>query len=206
MTWKFDKHISEIYLDHVSKHLPDFYKVIDKTVECCINYSDQNSKILDFGCATGHTLEQLFYAGFTELYGVDSSQDMLDKCTAPATYLNGNMIPIMKFDVIIANWVIHFNKDKQELLQQIYSNLSPGGMFILSEKLIQSEFIKNRYYDWKLKQGATLKEIEEKEKALKNVMHLNKLDFYTETLSQLGFKNIEIINETWGFVTILAFK
>jgi len=206
MTWKFDKLIADIYLDHVRQHIPNYDQVIEKSVSCCVDILRTNDSILDFGCATGNTLEKLKSQGFTDIYGVDASQDMLDKCQTPAQYILGNDIPDMKFNAVIANWVLHFNENKEILIEKIYNSLKDDGVFILSEKLKQSDFVRKKYYHWKSSRGVTDEEIKNKEHSLKGKMFLDSLDWYFEKLYSSGFRSAEIIDGSWGFVTLLARK
>jgi len=206
MNWQFDKFIAEVYLDHVQKHIPDFEDVINKTLLCCQKTCNINDPILDFGCATGYTLNRLEKLGFTNLYGIDCSQDMLDKCSTNATLWCRNDIPNMKFKTLIANWSLHFNKNKRQLLENIYNSLDTNGILILSEKLTQSNFVKDQYYAWKRGQGVSNCEIAKKEESLRGIMYCNDISYYYNELERLGFESIDIIHSSWGFVTICAIK
>lgn len=206
MSWKFDQQVSEYYLDHVRCHIPDFNTVIDKTVECCLNSCDKEDLILDFGCATGYTLKNLYDTGFRKLYGVDSSQDMLDKCDTPAQYICTNDIPKLQFKAIIANWVLHFNFNKEQLIKNIYDQLDHNGIAIISDKLSQSNFIQDRYYNWKQSQGVSIDAIRRKEHDLIGVMNLHSIGYYYDTLTSVGFKSVEVFHGSWGFVSLLARK
>jgi len=206
MTWKFDKHVSEYYLEHVRSHIPDFNTVIDKTIECCISSCDKEDLILDFGCATGYTLDKLHQAGFRNLCGADSSQDMLNKCVSPAKYICTDNIPKLQFKAIIANWVLHFNFNKEQLIKNIYDQLENNGIAIISDKLSQSKFIQDRYYNWKQSQGVSIDDIQRKEQSLIGVMNLHPIGYYYDTLTSVGFKSVEVFHGSWGFVSLLARK
>ncbi len=206
MTWQFDKTIADIYLDHVRCHIPDFETVINKTVECCSSYCDTKDAILDFGCATGYTLQKLHNAGFRNLHGVDASQDMLNKCSVPAEYYCSTDIPKVQYKTIIANWVLHFNLNKEQLIENIYNQLDDNGFVIISDKLSQTNFIQDRYYNWKHSMGVSFDDILRKEKSLVGVMNLHSLDFYYNTLVSVGFKSVEVIHGGWGFISLMAKK
>lgn len=206
MSWKFDKIIAESYLDHVRSHIPDFDIVIDKTVECCVNNCNINDQILDFGCATGYTLQKLYESGFRNLYGVDNSQDMLNRCNTSATYFCADDIPKIKFNAIIANWVLHFNLNKTQLIKNMYNQLDDNGLVLISDKLSQTKLIQERYYSWKQSKGVSVEEITRKEKSLVGVMNLHALDYYYNTLIQSGFKSVEVIHGGWGFISLIAKK
>ena len=205
--WEFNKHVAEIYSQHVLTHIPNYETVIDKSIECCRYLCNVNDPILDFGSANGHTLKRLSVAGFKNLTGVDSSLDMLDVCdNSVAELIHSDSVPSKKFQAIISNWTLHFNENKIKILADMYSSLNTGGFLFLTEKTIQSEFVKHRYHEWKVSRGATWDEVKQKEQQLKGVMFLEKPEWYLQSMSDVGFKNISIVDASWGFVSYLAFK
>lgn len=204
--WKFDSEIANVFSDHAKKHIPNYDLVIDKSVEICKTKS-KSSHIIDVGCATGETLRRLNYSGFTNLYGVDNSKDMLEKCPiSVATYYCENQLPPNDYDVVIMNWTLHFIRDKESYLESIIENLSDTGIFILSEKTSTDDFAKKFYYDYKRRHGVSDQEILDKEQSLKNVMHVNDIEWYLSTLKKVGFKNTHIFDAHWCFTSFVCFR
>lgn len=204
--WKFDKSVAGIFLEHARKHIPNYELVISKTVDVC-NLKNKSSKIIDVGCATGHTLERLHQAGFNNLFGVDSSEDML--YFAPkgiATYYHSSSFPEEVFDIVIMNWTLHFIKDKAEYIKTVYKNLDQNGIFILSDKTNQDDIPKKFYYNYKKLAGVTEQEIVEKEKSLVGVMHINDVDWYLQTLKDVGFNKVYVMDANWCFTSFVCLK
>jgi hypothetical protein len=106
----------------------------------------------------------------------------------------------------LANWTLHFVKDKAQYLQDIYDSLTPGGYLILSDKTTQSDIVKNLYYDFKRQQGLSEEYIKEKEQKLIGVMHSVSAEWYLKQLRLTGFATSDIINSDRGFVTFLCVK
>lgn len=185
MTWKFDKAISQTYHSHVLKHIP----LYEETIDWSLKWADQNLKkdepILDFGCATGITLRRFREIGFTNLWGVDTSEDMY-KNYQDSIINYSTCLPDKHFSLILANWVLHFNQNKWKILNEL---LKVSDHLIVSEKTTLCNSF--QYHKWKKEQGLSEKEIIEKERSLKGVMFLdspyeypgkvihNKLGFYT---------------------------
>lgn len=99
----------------------------------------RNSKILDVACGSGNILSLLQIEGFTDLYGVDISQEQVNIahrqfpqviCADAIEYLLQNP---NKFSLITGFDILeHFNKDEAfQFLDAIYSALVPGGHLIL---------------------------------------------------------------------------
>jgi 2-polyprenyl-3-methyl-5-hydroxy-6-metoxy-1,4-benzoquinol methylase len=98
-----------------------------------------DAHILDLGCGQGFMLRYLQASGFTNLTGIDISQEQVDRARelgfnavqADAfSFLKDNEA---KFDIIMAIDIIeHFKKEElYELLRLINKALRPGGRFIL---------------------------------------------------------------------------
>lgn len=205
--WKFDSRIEQIYENHVSSHIPNYERVIQKCMDLCITICEKNDPIIDVGCANGITLRKLKSLGFNNLYGVDSSSSMVKHIDPSlAKIIISDTFPENTYKIILANWVVHFIKDKKEYLTSIYRNLDQTGVLILSEKTSLDPTLINFYHLFKKRAGVTDLEILEKSKSLKNVMHINSIDWYQETLKDIGFKKIEIIDADWCFTTFYITK
>jgi hypothetical protein len=71
---------------------------------------------------------------------------------------------------------------------------------------VQSDIIKDMYYDFKRQNGVSEEYIRQKEKDLQGVMHSVPLEWYVSKLRMLRFKSVEILNADLGFVTMLCVK
>jgi hypothetical protein len=130
---------------------------------------------------------------------------MIDSCDKNnASY--HTEIPNKKFKAVIANWSLHFNFNKEEIISSISASIDKGGFLFLSEKTIQHDYTKDRYYQLKIQHGVSQDEIKSKEKSLEGVMNIDSIDWYFKKLKKFGFKKIDIIDADWGFVTLIAFK
>ena len=207
MTWKFDKKVSAIFPMHARQHIPHYDHVIDLSVEIC-KLHDQNSKIIDVGCAVGETLSRLEQHQFHNIYGVDNSQDMLDLCSTKKNLICSDFFPtyLAPFDVILCNWTLHFILNKIQYLDHMFESLLPGGHLVLTEKTSLDQIPIGFYHMFKQQQGVPLQEIKNKELSLQSVMHINDPLWYLNKLKEIGFSKIWIIDAYWCFTTFLAQK
>jgi 2-polyprenyl-3-methyl-5-hydroxy-6-metoxy-1,4-benzoquinol methylase len=99
----------------------------------------QDVPILDLGCGQGFMLKYLRSVGFTNLTGIDISEEQVEIAqehgfnalhTDAFTFLKEH---INQYEVIVAIDIIeHFNKEELlELLTLIHQSLKPGGLFII---------------------------------------------------------------------------
>lgn len=204
MTWEFNQQVAKIYRMHVRQHIPNYERVISKSVDICKKFCDPNDAILDFGCATGETLEILHANSFNNLHGVDVSQSMLELCnTKIANFTLGNTIPAMPYKAVLANWVLHFNQNKLELLANISKNTE---VLVLSDKTSELDLPLEFYHKFKMSRGVSEQEVREKTESLKGVMFINPEEWYLSSLRKVGFKEVYIVDADWCFTTFLAIK
>jgi SAM-dependent methyltransferase len=203
--WKFDQSVADIFVDHARQHIPNYETVIAKSINLANFTLSKTAKILDFGCATGRTLEQFNQAGYNNLYGIDNSQAMLDKCTVKAGYLCADTVPAdySNFDMILANWTLHFVDNKTAVLDRIVDALNPNSYFILSEKVSNDPLLINMYHEWKFAQGVSREAIELKSQTLNGVMKPKSSEWWTETLNT-KFNHVSVIDADWCFCSYLC--
>lgn len=204
--WEFDDSIAPVFVEHARQHIPNYEAVTDKCTRYCTLNLDKQSKIIDVGCATGHTLKKLHAQGFKNLHGVDNSRHMIDLAPKDiATYIIDDKFPKGMYDIILCNWTLHFVKDKKEHLISMSKSLEEGGTLILSEKTRTNAEMTRMYHDQKMQLGVSEEQIEQKQKQLKNVMYIESVDWYQGVLKALGF-SVTIIDADWCFTTFLCKK
>lgn len=207
MTWKFDSTIAETFVDHARCHIPNYDQVIDKCVGLCEYYLEESSHIVDVGCATGETIRRLHAVGFDNLTGVESSSSMLQQCDYNiARYIHTDQFPVETVDAVLCNWTLHFVEDKIKYLIDIHRNLNKDGLLVLSEKTSLDPVAINFYHKWKHSQGVSWEDIASKEAAVKDIMYINDPKWYIDTLTWIGFRNIQVIDASWCFTTFLCIK
>lgn len=123
-----------------------------------------------------------------------------------ATLVHAERFPseLGPFALVLANWTLHFVKERRPYLQEIASSLRPGGFLVLTEKVISSSFTRRLYHDFKRHHGVSDEAIEAKDEAVKDVLVTYPLEWYLVTLRELGFMSVEIIGAHYSFVTFFA--
>jgi SAM-dependent methyltransferase len=112
-------------------------------------YSNQQARILDYGCGYGRTLAELSQAGFQNLAGVDFSAAMLARARAAVPCLglvrnDGHSLPFNDdcFDAALLFAVLTCipDGDKQRsLLAETERVLRPGGLLYISDVLVNND-------------------------------------------------------------------
>jgi hypothetical protein len=101
---------------------------------------------------------------------------------------------------------LHFIKDKIAYLSAIHSNLDDHGFMVLSDKTSLDPVCIKKYHEWKRSRGVTEEQIQAKAQSVKDIMFINSPKWYLDTLQQVGFGRVEIIDAHWCFTTFLCHK
>lgn len=204
-TWTFDKSVAERFRNEALAHIPDYQRVINLCVSIAKQELNPTDKIIDVGSALGNTIASFDSAGFINVIGVESSTDMIAKSKFSDRIIHSDTFPNQLFKMVLINWTLHFIKNKTDYLDAVYNCLDDNGILVLTDKTIQSDTIKNLYYQFKRNNGVDQAYIDAKEKQLVGVMHLETVEWYMSTL-QSKFSKVEIINSSLGFVSFLCKK
>lgn len=206
--WEFDSAVAGNFVNHARCHIPNYEKVITKCLKLADYLISKNSYIIDIGCATGYTLSKFEQKGYTNLYGVDNSQSMIDQCSVNANIILSETFPELdiKFSAILANWTLHFIEDKESYIKKIYDHLSSDGFAVVSEKISENPTHIKFYHDWKHEQGVSQEEIIAKANSLKGVMKTRDIQWWISCFQKTGFRKINIIDADWCFCSFLLQK
>jgi SAM-dependent methyltransferase len=179
----------------------------------CLDYTVQvfgnnkNISVIDVGSALGNTMSKYIDGGYTDVSGVDNSESMIKSSKYPERVVLSNNFPTDNmYDVVLANWTLHFIKDREQYLRDIFNNMSPGGMLIVSDKTDHTLETENLYYNFKRANGVAEDIIQKKKLALNGILTTKPTMWYLETLKNIGFTDIQLINSRFMFATIYARK
>lgn len=210
--WSFDTGIADSFDQHARQHIPDYDRVIDLCITVCQHLikDPAEDRILEVGSAVGETVKRLFAKDFHNIVGVESSANMLDKIrNVPiAHWIESDQFPHEHgpYQAVLCNWTLHFIKDKQTYLQKIYDGLNDGGFAIITDKTSNVGTELELYHNFKRTQGVSEEDIVAKAASVQSIMFINEPSWYLDTLKEIGFKQVAIINSAPCFTTFLAQK
>jgi len=113
----------------------------------CYEFVKPGDSLLDIGIGTG-LCSSLFFRLSLEIYGMDSSEEMLAICREKGItreLKNWDLLNIplpysdAQFDQIISGGVFHFFEDLQPIFNEICRILKPNGIFAFTTKTISKE-------------------------------------------------------------------
>ena len=135
----FNKQASQ-YDENTSNYYSGPAKISCKDIE---NYlkNIEYLKLLDVGCGTGWLLDNLSKQRPVEYYGIDISENMLEKAKskqikgAEFTLGKSHKLPYADetFDIVTCVQSFHHYQNQEESMKEAYRVLKNGGLYIISD-------------------------------------------------------------------------
>jgi tRNA (cmo5U34)-methyltransferase len=223
----FNDKVAEVFDDMLERSVPCYRQVIDMTGKLLDNFVHDGDLIYDLGCSTGRpliALAEMLKSKKLRYSGLDSSESMINKARLKAEmYSQHNQIDFKLADitsaelepcrVVLLSYTLQFLRpiNRAAFLRKIYEALHPGGILILSEKIISHHSLLNRsfidiYLDFKRRQGYSEIEITKKREALENILIPFSIAENLSLLKEAGFTNCESFFQWFNFVSFAAVK
>lgn len=223
----FNARVVEVFDDMLDRSVPFYSQVIETSAQLLRRFLEPADTVFDLGCATGTTLLEFSrLLGDCELQfiGIDNSVPMLDKARLKSELFSKQQaISFLLEDItefqhqgvgaIILNYTLQFMRplQREQFLRRIYNSLRPGGILLLSEKVIVNDRRLNRefidiYHEFKKDRGYSELEIAKKREALENVLIPFTIAENKAMLEKCGFTSIETYFQWINFASFLAVK
>jgi len=223
----FNERVVEVFDDMLDRSVPFYRAVIDGSAQLLERFLQPGDTVYDLGCATGTTLlefSRLLEHKELHFVGIDNSAPMLDKARLKTElYSKQEHISFLCEDItafnhrgadaIILNYTMQFIRPLQRegFLKRLFENLRPGGILLISEKVITHDHRLNReyielYHRFKKVQGYSELEIAKKREALENILIPFSIDENKAMLKKCGFLSVESYFQWFNFVSFIAVK
>jgi Methylase involved in ubiquinone/menaquinone biosynthesis len=228
--WSFNKNVTKKFEKHIKKSIP-FYEVGHDLILKCIEIylEDHPNKkeivITDLGCSTGTLIKKIsdkFYHKPLIIYALDKEPSMIEKAKKRKYSLNHQIhwinsaiedYDLEKSDMVICYYILQFIEisRRQEIINKIYKKLNKKGLFLFFEKIKSEqkdiEQINQKIITkFKIEQGFSFEEIQNKEKSLKGILIPLTIKDNFRLLDNAGFKNYETILQYSLFLGMIAIK
>ena len=225
--FEFNETVASVFDDMISRSVPHYREVVTQQAGLAAKFYQPGTQIYDLGCSNGNfalTLIQQMKGEPFKMTAVDNSAPMVDLfqkrisgfdsrsgITTVLSDIRG--ISMSDASVIVANLTLQFipAEDRNTLVKKIHTALLPGGIFLLTEKTVNSdtkfaELQQEFYYRFKEENGYSLLEINRKREALENVLIPETVEAHMERLRGAGFSAIEIYNKWFHFTSFICRK
>ncbi len=225
--FQFTPKVAEVFDDMLDRSVPCYRQLIGMTSQLLKEFLKDGDRIYDLGCSTGTTMLELcrhLSPIDVHLIGVDNSPAMLKKASLKAdVYAKKEQLQFIEGDIletklrttgaVLVNYTLQFIRpiERQNLLKKIYQALRPGGVLIVSEKVISADPLLNRtyinlYLEFKRSQGYSEIEIAKKREALENVLVPFSSAENMHIIKNAEFATVETFFQWFNFISYIAIK
>lgn len=222
--FEFDESVAGVFHDMISRSVPGYSLLLRMIGLYADIFVTDNSRVYDLGCSLGEASRLIaeqtrdIERGIT---AIDSSAAMIDKCRQqePANEAiewrceDIRHTQIANASMVVLNLTLQFlqPEERMDLLQKIHAGLNPGGVLVLSEKVVfedalESERMTQLYQGFKKTMGYSELEISQKRNALENVLIPDSDRQHYRRLRQIGFAEVYQCFRGFNFVSYLAIK
>lgn len=225
--FEFDDKVANVFEDMIRRSVPGYAMTLSQTTIMAQRYAQKGSNCYDLGCSLGAGMVALDKGIQTKditLIGVDNSAAMLKRCesalissSVKSNYqlLEKNIqeTPLENASIVLLNFTLQFIPKSQrlELIEKIYKSLKPGGVLLLSEKvLFEDKTIQNEITDlhhlFKKANGYSSLEISQKRAAIEDVLVPETIADHKKRLQAAGFNTCETWLQCFNFTSLLAIR
>jgi tRNA (cmo5U34)-methyltransferase len=225
--FSFDAQVADVFTDMIERSVPGYRAIITMIETLTEHYAQPGSNLYDLGCSLGGaTLSMrrgIATAGCT-IISVDNSSAMVERCRKNLerdhypTHVEMicddiRNIEITGASVVVLNFTLQFipPEERARLLEKIHQGMRPGGVLILSEKVVFADehlngLLTDIHHDFKRSHGYSDLEISQKRSALENVLVPETIPTHRERLLHSGFSSCDVWFQCFNFMSMLAVK
>ena len=223
----FDEQVVACFPDMIRRSVPGYGQILGMLGLIAARHLRHGAHVYDLGCSLGAA--SLALAGQLppdafRLTAVDLSPAMVERARETlAAECPEHAIEVIEGDIraldycpsglVILNFTLQFlpPEDREALLARLYAALEPGGVLVLSEKVVDPDERDNawrveRYHDFKRANGYSELEISQKRTALENVLVPDTLEAHHARLARAGFPRSLTWFQYLNFASLIAFK
>ncbi len=225
--FEFNQRVAEVFPDMIERSVPGYPLTIAMLSVIADEYVQENSNIYDLGCslgAAGVAIQQGLKDKKCKIIAIDSSKAMIEACDKNLPQDNqrnkiifelGDVLKtkIENASVVVMNFTLQFIPvaQRQLLIDKIYHGLLPGGVLVLSEKIVFDDNVENSvmnklHHHMKELNGYEQLEIANKRDALEKVLIPETLEEHQRRISNAGFLQSFVWLKCFNFSSLIAIK
>jgi tRNA (cmo5U34)-methyltransferase len=226
--FRFDAKVADAFTDMIERSVPGYRAIITMIETLTEHYARPGSNLYDLGCSLGGatlSMQEGIKAEGCRIIAVDSSSAMIERCRTLFDHTSSGPTPvelicddirnveIQDASVVVLNFTLQFipPEARPGLLQRICEGMQPGGVLILSEKVVFADehldhLLNDIHLDFKRAHGYSDLEISQKRSALENVLIPETIAAHRERLLDAGFTSVDVWFQCFNFMSMLAIK
>ncbi|WP_049629684.1 carboxy-S-adenosyl-L-methionine synthase CmoA [Cellvibrio sp. pealriver] len=223
----FDQRVVDVFPDMIKRSVPGYATIINMIGNLAERYVQANSQCYDLGCSLGAAtlaMRHRIQAANCKIIGVDNSAAMIARCAQVIAADSGEIpvelmeaqiqdVNIHNASMAVLNFTLQFIaiEERLEMLRRICAGLNPGGVLIISEKVVfddepHQQLMTELHHNFKRANGYSDLEIAQKRAAIENYLVPETLDSHRQRLRLAGFHSVDVWFQCFNFASLIAIK
>jgi tRNA (cmo5U34)-methyltransferase len=224
---EFNDEVADVFPDMLRRSVPGYAASIQAIGELASHYVQAGTRCYDLGCSLGAAtlaMRQNIAVPKCEIIAIDLAPAMITRCREKiaaddsdvnVSIIEGDVrqIVIEQASMVVMNYTLQFLSmcERDAMIGNIYDGLVDGGIFVLSEKVIDEddrveELLVKMHHEFKRQNAYSELEISRKRTALENVLVPECISSHRARLSNAGFPHVGVWLRRFNFVSIVAVK
>ena len=222
----FDERVAAVFDDMADRSIPLYREVQEMIVGLVDAYTAPGARIYDLGCSTGAMSARLATAlpDLEEIIAVDNAEAMIDRARKHLSSLETTVriethvadlrtLELEQASAAVMCYTLMFIRPiyREQVLRNIHSGLRPGGILILTEKVLEestelSRLFIEAHFRYKRARGYSDLEIGRKREQLEGVLVPYRVTELRELLHRCGFAETAVFYKWHNFAGLIALK
>ena len=225
--FRFDDKVAAVFPDMIKRSVPGYETILHMISDMAERYVQPGSHCYDLGCSLGAAtlaIRRGIRIDDCRVIGIDNSSAMIQRCQQIVAE-DPHPIPVELYcqdletttieraSMVVLNFTLQFvaPAQRQGILKKIFEGLLPGGIVLISEKIIfadspHQQLMTELYHHFKRANGYSDLEIAQKRTALEQVLQPETLDTHKQRLRTTGFASVDIWFQCLNFASLIAIK
>jgi len=225
--FRFDDSVAAVFPDMLRRSIPGYAASLEAIGSLAARYVKEGTNCYDLGCSLGAAtlaMRQGIRARGCRIIAIDNAVAMIDRCAqviarddavTPVELVLGDIqdAGMSNASMVVMNYTLQFLpvEGRERMLQKICDGLNPGGLLLLSEKVVDVDphmeaLLVELHHEHKRRNAYSELEISRKRAALEDVLIPESVAAHRERLSRVGFAHSAVWLRYFNFVSIVAIK
>lgn len=224
--FRFDEDVARVFPDMLTRSIPGYAATIEAIGSLAARFVKPDTHCYDLGCSLGAASFAMLQGArtqHTKVIAIDNAPAMITRLEQSLTELGmqrieAKLADIMEIEItnasmVVLNYTLQFLSIGQRatLIQKIYDGLNPGGLLVLSEKVVDEDpamekLLFDLHHEHKRRNDYSELEISRKRSALENVLVPERVLDHRARLASAGFNHVAVWLRYFNFVSIIAIR
>ncbi len=226
-SFEFNAAVAAVFPDMLQRSIPGYAASIQAIRDLAQEHVQPDSHCYDLGCSLGAATLAMragIVASGCRITAIDNAPAMVARCREivaadphqiPVEILTDDIrhTEIANASMVVMNYTLQFLPigDRQDLVANIASGMRPGGVFVLSEKIVDEDpgieaLLVDLHHNFKRQHAYSELEIARKRAAIENVLLPEKVATHEKRMRSAGFRHVGVWMRYFNFVSFVAIR